>query len=629
MSLRLAISVLLLAVPLTGCFQVERVGPVTGADISIVRFAGKVIVQNNLQTSTEQFHQSDLGTTRWRSFKPLVRLLHLGTVEINESLYDDNLMYLVTATGGYDMDANNNKTIDNVSSRVRIDGQLHALMTGAQLKQGNSRVSLLTEAIYQSLVADIGSMTSVEIRSSLNELARDTVSDINGDGIVDYNDALRWSNIFKQDEYRGSQFFLDRMALAVAVDLDQDLLQLIGLDLVERAAWQPANPKARYADILAGCSSVLLIRDLCSFADLPLIGMEASSPVVADVMDRLLVSDPWMAERFEQVLYEMPNDILQLMRSVAGIVVGGDVRPSYYSPSTAMIYLDAESIWIAERERESISTEPDYRSEFDDEMAFRDLWRYVKDDDWAYRERNDVDDNGNRQLEDVVLWTAELLFHELAHASDRIPYKTFPSLSRSDSPYDLDGQIPSDRLINRYPLTSPELAGVADVIFRGSTPSTTQARYTGTDIGNFFTPDRATDLYAYSTSREDLAMLFEELMMAIHFGIQRDVGFATLPTNGEVDSCDDLLIGWGMRGRIAVPRVKTRAVMVLKELLPGRNYNTKIASLPAPLLMVKNRDWCENVSLSNGGNFKATPGQQKYRVETRRNVSLHTPRRHR
>ena len=124
-------------------------------------------------------------------------------------------------------------------------------------------------------------------------------------------------------------------------------------------------------------------------------------------------------------------------------------------------------------------------------------------------------------------------------------------------------------------------------------------------------------------------MVFEELMMAIHFGVQRDIGFATLPADGEVDSCSDLLIGWGMRGRIGVPRIKTRATTVLQELLPERNYSAKIASLPGPLLMVNGRDWCENVSLSDGGNSKAASGQQKYRNNVERNVSLRTPRRYR
>jgi len=629
MSLRSVIFTFLLVVPLSGCFQVELLGPVVGADVTIVRLTGNLQREQGLKTSSERFHQTDLGTSRWQSFKPYVRLLHLGTVEINESRYEDNRMYLVTATGGYDMDVNSDKRIDSAFTRGRIDGQVHALMTGAQLKLGHSRVSVLTEAFYQALAPNLDSMTSVEIRTRLNEMARKTVSDINNDGKVDYYDALRWSNIFKQGAYRGSPFFLERLAFGVLVNIDEDLLLDMSSDLISRASWQPANPNAPHADMLAGCASALIVRDLCSFGALPLIGMDAPSPVVGDIMDRVVVSDPWMAKRFEQVLYEMPDDMLKLMRSVASIIIGGEIRPSYYSSVTATIYLDAESFWIADRERETISTEADYRSEFDDELAFRDMWRYVKNDDWAYRERDDVDSNGNRQLEDVALWSAELLFHELAHANDRIPYKTFSSLSMSDSPYDIEAQIPSDRLINRYPLTSPELAGLADVLFSGSTPSRTQIAYSGADIGEFFAPDRATDLYAYSTEREDLAMLFEEVMMAIHFGIQRDVGFATLPADGEVDSCSDLVVAWGMRGRIAVPRVKTRLNQVLKELLPQRNYSAQVAGLPATLMMVKGRDWCDNVSLSGGSNAKAAPGQQKSKAVAQRKVSLRTPRRYR
>lgn len=629
MSLRLTIFTLLFVIPLSGCFQVERIGPVVGADVTIVRVSGKLLREQGLQTSSEQFHQADVGTARWQSFNPLVRLLHLGTVEIDESLYDDGGMYIVTAAGGFDMDANSDDRIDSTFTRERIDGQLHALMTGAQLKLGHSRVSLLTEAFYQLLAPTLDSMTGVEIRTRLDEMARDTVEDIDGDGKVDYSDALRWSNIFKQEEYRGDPFFLDRLALGVRLDLELGLLQAMSSDAVLRAAWRPAKPNAPHANLLVGCASPVIVRDLCSFGALPLIGMDAPSPVVADIMDRVVVSDPWMAERFEQVLYKMPDDMLKLMRSVTAVVIGGEIRPSHYDSVTAMIYLDAESFWITDRERKTISTEADYRSEFDDGMAFRELWRYVKDNDWAYRARNDVDHNGNRQLEDVTLWSAQLLFHELAHASDRIPYKTFYSLSMSGLPYDIAAQTPSDRLINSYPLTSSELAGVADVLYHGRAPNGVQAAYNGADIGGFFSPDRATDLYAYSTAHEDLAMLFEEMMMAIHFGVQRDVGFASLPAGGEVDACSDLVMAWGMRGRIAVPQVKARVNQVLKELLPERNYSAKVSGLPVPLKMVRGRDWCDNVWLSTASSSKVAPGQGIFRAVSERKVSLRTPRRYR
>ena len=629
MLLRYVISALLLVVPLSGCFQVELVGPVVGADVTVEWLGTKRQQELGLGTRSERFYRADLGTTRWQSFKPLVRLLHLGTVVIDESLYDDNRMYLVTAKGGFDMDANSDKRIDSTFDRARIGGQIHAIMSGTQLKLGHSRVSVLTEAFYQALLPTLNEMTHSEVRARLNQMSRDTVDDINKDGKVDYFDALRWSNVFKQNAYHGSPIFLERLAFGVLIDLEEDLLLSMSTNLIEFAGLQPAKPNAQHADILVGCSNVVLILDLCSFGSLPLIGMDTPSPVVADIMDRVVVSDPWMAERFEQVLYEMPDDILQLMRSLTAIVIGGDIRPSYYSSVTATIYLDAESFWITERERKTISEEEDFRSDFDDEVAFRDLWRYVKDNDWAYRERDDVDDNGNRQLEDVVLWSAQLIFHELAHANDRIPYKTFSSLSMSDSPYDLDGQIPSDRLIDRYPLTSPELAGMADVLFRGNTPSGTQRAYSGADIGAFFAPDRATDLYAYSTEREDLAMLFEEAMMAFHYGMERDVGFASLPEEGEVESCSDLLIDWGMRGRIAVPQVKTRVNQVLKELTPAKDYAEQIAALPAPQMMVNGEDWCDNVSLTGGSSSKAISGAQKARVSAKRKVSLRTPRRYR
>ena len=46
-----------------------------------------------------------------------------------------------------------------------------------------------------------------------------------------------------------------------------------------------------------------------------------------------------------------------------------------------------------------------------------------------------------------------------------------------------------------------------------------------TQVGDIFAADAASDLYGYANQFEDLAMLFEESMMQILYGVQRDVAF--------------------------------------------------------------------------------------------------------
>ncbi|PKG58348.1 hypothetical protein CXF83_13595 [Shewanella sp. Choline-02u-19] len=54
------------------------------------------------------------------------------------------------------------------------------------------------------------------------------------------------------------------------------------------------------------------------------------------------------------------------------------------------------------------------------------------------------------------------------------------------------------------------MANLADVSFRAKTADNTQKAYRPSGITCFFSTDTALDYYAYSTRREDAAMLFEE-----------------------------------------------------------------------------------------------------------------------
>ncbi len=345
------------------------------------------------------------------------------------------------------------------------------------------------------------------------------------------------------------------------------------------------------ANALVNCTLKSSHGPACNLQALPLIGMQASNPTVDDVMARVLASDAWMAQRFQQVLQTMPAEILLMTRALTAVVILSDVRPSFYSSRTGAIYLDPAELWLTQAERADVDTNPDFRSDFGNKLDFAVLWRYVKDNEYVTLRISD----GDRSIADIRYRAASLLYHELAHANDYFyPVKvtTVPRLIPIDR-VAANGIIPSASLSAEFPLFSTVMLGLAQVSFRGITPTDLQRSYGVTDIAAEFQNDFASDYYNY-TEREDLAMLFEELMMLYSFGVDRDVAVTTRPT---VNRCSEYRVEWGQRNRILEAAVGRRAVNVARKILP--ESSALLAGFLAtrregPTLMTPGLDWCQN-----------------------------------
>lgn len=354
-----------------------------------------------------------------------------------------------------------------------------------------------------------------------------------------------------------------------------------------------------YAAVLKGCATASDQADLCTLGTLPLIGHDAPNPTVADVMDRVLVSQPWMGDRFEEVLNQLPPDILTLFKGVTAIVIDGDVNPPYYSAERAAVYLDPADLWLTNAEKATVSDVPDFRAHFGDALNFIPLWRYVKNGNYAYN-YYPLDGTETRQLSDILYPMARQLYHELGHANDFLPPSAQPTLDPSMTPYQealaVEGDSVAAHLETAFPLTSQLWLDLAKVLYHGATPTSAQIDYTPDQVGSAFAGDVASDPYNYASAREDVAMLFEETMMKYHFGIDRDIAFTDVPTT-DTPSCDDYVVRWGERGRIGDPTVKPRAALVAAQLLPGSDLSTFFAGLPAPTPMNAGLGWCSNLSL--------------------------------
>lgn len=587
---------------LSGCLQVELVGPVVGARVSIEGLRDGVSVSQGIVTAGPEEVIEGIGQELWDSLDARAKLIMQGGIDVPGSELKNKTYYLVTATGGVDMDFNGDGQED--FNGVRLERPLHAILTGKQLKKG-ARVNIMSEAIYQNIKDEIDDLSDSELRKLLNDRAARVVGDVNGDGNRGHLDVANWSQFVGNQKYKGATVLLDRLIRSYGSPIgsptytdgvrDADVR-----NAVMAARWRPARSGSDYASELIPCSVSVIDNDYCSAGELSLLGMDRPDPTVDDVMERVIVSHTWMATRFEEFLYEAPADILLLFRSMASIVIDADTNPSFYSPSRGSIRLNGDYFWRTEKEGESITAPEDFRAEFANAVAFADYWRYVLDDERAVPRFYDVDENGNRTLDHVVKLAAPLLFHELAHATDIFRPELFAQISASQKLFDVIVPAASTELTDSIPLLSPELFGIAGVLFAGIDPTDLEANYTPEEIGTFFEPDGASDLYGYNSQYEDTAMLFEESMMAIHYGFSRDVAFTTVPESKEDDDCSDYRVGWGVRGRIAVPQVSVRARDIVSKLLPERDYTQELTSLPGPISMDTSKDWCDNINLSDG-----------------------------
>jgi len=142
------------------------------------------------------------------------------------------------------------------------------------------------------------------------------------------------------------------------------------------------------------------------------------------------------------------------------------------------------------------------------------------------------------------------------------------------------------------PLNSQLWRDLADVLYKGDAATIAQRNMTAAQVGLEFESDGASDDYAYTEGWEDLAMLFEEVMMRHYYGIDREVAYTNMPTGSDAEYCDFYIVGWGARNRVGDPLVKSRAEFGLQLLLNTADVSAYMNGLPGQWRMVNGRDWC-------------------------------------
>ncbi len=363
--------------------------------------------------------------------------------------------------------------------------------------------------------------------------------------------------------------------------------------------YHPAVSISPYKDVLVRCATIERASDACRLSRLPFIGQTGVQPTKAEIMSRVVVSHDWMGTRFSQLLDALPEDIHRLFGSVTAVVIGADIRPSYYWAATGAIYLDPADLWLTASERDTISRAPDFRSDFARELNFLSLGRYVVGNNYAWDYYPLDGTASSRPLSAIVRPMAALLFHELAHANDFIPPSRLHQVNSNNRPAEQVNafieHLPSVDLASRMPLTSAMLYDLAKVMYQGDKASNAQKLLDAQTVGAHFASDGANETYAYSSMYEDTAMLFEEVMMKYHFNVDREIAFTDAPTTADA-YCDAYMVRWGVRNRVADPLIQARAAMVVSQLLNRTDVSAYFANLPATRPMVNGKDWCANLS---------------------------------
>lgn len=360
----------------------------------------------------------------------------------------------------------------------------------------------------------------------------------------------------------------------------------------------PANSDTPHADVLRDCTFSNSRSESCTLGTLPLLGQENSDPGVEDVMDRVLMSHSWMGENFRAVLQQMPDDLRLMFRGVTAIVISSDVRPSFYWTATGAIYIDPEYVWLLPEERADVPDRPDFRSDFGDDLQFEMPTRYVKDNRPATTSVPRGEEEP-REVEDILVNVARLLYHELAHANDYFPPERQSSLGTGPVNQAVRQPIISDDLAERHPLMSDVMRGLASVRFHGEDANANQRALAPADVADEFAPDAAAVFYNYSTEREDLAMLFEILMMRFHFDVEMDTAVTNNPENPT--SGHDFIVEWGQRNRLGDENVRERARYAVSRLLPEAQLDEYIDNLPPPVMMRSGDSWADNIVLGEDG----------------------------
>lgn len=186
-----AITLLLMA----GCEQAQVAGPLGGATVTVSELrSGNIVVSN--QFTEDEAAAAQRNGDKWNTFNPLQKSWFIGNHYFSgadKASFNDNTWYVIEMAGGFDYYATG--TFLQEPSPVQVFGSVHAIVSGARLKEANYLVTPVTEAAYQYVKDFAGLLTNTQLEETLDAVATELVGDADKDGRVDYTDVLKWNRL--------------------------------------------------------------------------------------------------------------------------------------------------------------------------------------------------------------------------------------------------------------------------------------------------------------------------------------------------------------------------------------------------------------------------------------------------
>jgi serine protease len=217
---------------LSSCLHLQLGGGIASATLTVTPLRDPTQILQQVESPSQQDLLEAFPEGNWDQAGDALKLLLLGNVALNESLFSDDELYLVTAAGGIDYDANGNREIDAMP--VVVGGQWHAILSGEQLTKG--QVTALTEVVYRSLELDLEALNDALVIAAMDAAAERLVPDLDQSGDVDYQDVLVWNRQYSATSLLASLAQVDELIGAVSDAASAATLRELSLDILGQPA---------------------------------------------------------------------------------------------------------------------------------------------------------------------------------------------------------------------------------------------------------------------------------------------------------------------------------------------------------------------------------------------------------
>ncbi len=338
----------------------------------------------------------------------------------------------------------------------------------------------------------------------------------------------------------------------------------------QNSSLYPYNINSPYSAMIKRCVLVTRPNDSCLMNEIPFLGMVSVTPSVDQIMDRVVVSQDWMGERFRQILSLAPSSLLVMFRYTSAIVIAGETERSYYWPVNAAIWVDPDYLWLTKAEKDTIALERQGKIDPNTGLDFNAVTLYSasgSSTDFSLSAQSNY--FNNRSFNEVFFASNQVLYHELAHAADFAPLPSFANMNYAasifDAIYTIYGDRPSYEIQTIYPNTSSTLNKIALAFDPDRNTVITDNSIDVLQVANLFWRSGAISMYSHTTIEEDFANLVASTMLKYEYNFDTNVSFYTNPDSA-IPNCSDFILKWGVRNRLANPVVAQRAKWAVSQV---------------------------------------------------------------